>query len=75
MAISVKIMGIMGLTAVLAAAACVSTTVIATEIHSDSACVKSGSGSKAYKWAWGTAVASGVTSGFCIGGIVLMLIV
>ena len=74
MAINVKIMGIMGLTAVLAAAACVSTSVIAAEIHGDSACINSTNGAKAYKWAWSTAVASGVTSGVCIGGIMLMLV-
>lgn len=69
-----KVMGVLGLTAVLAAAACVSTSVIAAEIHTESDCRKSGGGSKAYKWAWATAVAGGVTSGVCVGGIILMLI-
>jgi hypothetical protein len=69
-----KVMGILGLTAVLAAAACVSSSVIAAEIHSESACTSSGGGSKAYKWAWATAVAGGVTSGVCVGGVILMLI-
>lgn len=68
-------MGMLGLTAVLAAAACVSSSVIAAEIQTQSECRNSGGGSKAYKWAWTTAVAGGVTSGLCVGGIIVMLFV
>lgn len=74
MAVQTKIMGFLGLTALLALGACISTSVIASEIQSENACKKTGGGSKAYKWAWSTAVAGGVTSGACVAGIILMIV-
>jgi hypothetical protein len=74
MSIRVKAVGILGLTAILAAAACVSTSVIAGEIHKESQCKGTDGGNKAYKWAWSTAVAGGVTSGACVTGIILMFL-
>ena len=71
---SVKIMGILGLTAMLTAGACVSTSVIAVNLQKESACKKTSGGSNAYHWAWATAVTGGVTSGACVAGIVLMLV-
>lgn len=72
--ISTKIMGIMGLTAVLTAGVCVSSSLIAVNIQKESACRKTSGGAKAYHWAWATAVAGGVTSGACVAGIVLMVV-
>jgi len=74
MAIQTKIMGFLGLIAVLTLGACVSTSVIAAEIATEDGCKKSSGGGKAYKWAWATAVAGGVTSGACITGIILMVV-
>ena len=56
--ISTKIMGIMGLTAMLTAGACVSTSLIAANIQKESACKSTSGGAKAYHWAWATAVAA-----------------
>lgn len=69
-----KIMGVLGMTAMLTAGACVSTAVIAANIQKESACKDSPGGAKAYRWAWATATAGGVTSGACIAGIVLMML-
>ena len=74
MVVQTKIIGFLGLTALLALGACISTSVIAAEIQSAGECKKTGGGSKAYKWAWSTAVAGGVTSGACIAGIILMVV-
>lgn len=71
----VKIMGVLGLTAVLTLAACISTSVIASDISSADACKKTPKGAQAYRWAVGTAVAGGLSSGACIAGIVLMVVV
>lgn len=71
---SVKIMGILGLTAMLTAGACVSTSVVAANIQKEPACKETSGGSNAYHWSWATAVAGGVTSGACIAGIVLMIV-
>lgn len=70
---SAKVMGLLGLTAMLTAGACVSTSVIAVNVRKESACRGSSGGASAYRWAWSTAVAGGITSGACIAGIILML--
>lgn len=70
----VKIVGLLALTAVMTAGACVSSSVIAANINKEP-CKSSPNGKNAYHWAWATAVAGGVTSGVCLGGIILAIIV
>lgn len=70
----VKLMGMMGLTAMLAAGACVSTSAIAVNLQKESTCRGTKGGSTAYKWAWTTALTGGLTTGACVAGIVIMIL-
>ena len=71
---SAKLAILFGLTAALTAGTCVSSSVVAVNINKGSACMAERSGKNAYKWAWGTAVASGLTAGLCLTGLAILII-
>jgi len=54
-----------GVAGVLAIGACVSTSVIAAKVD----CKSTQSGKDAYRWAWITAVVSGITAAGSLGGL------
>ena len=71
MALLSKMSGLMMLAATLSAGACVSASVVAANVHRESACSGTQGGRVAYSWAWKTAIASGVMSGACVVGLLI----
>lgn len=75
MAARARMIGFVGVAAVLAAAMCVSSSVVAANINSEPACTSTAKGKNAYHWAWATAVTGGITTGVCVAGIAAMIFI